>query len=76
MQFLTPRKLTVSPWIFLIFKVDTRLQLKDGAQRTCLAPLKAEVLAQRHFVPRCTGLQIKRLSHYRFKPQTLIQPNT
>jgi hypothetical protein len=35
---------SVCPWIFISFKADGRLQMKDGTQRTSLAPQKAEVL--------------------------------
>jgi len=35
---------SVCPWIFLSFKADDRLQMKDGTQRTSLVPQKAEVL--------------------------------
>lgn len=62
--------------VFLSFKADTRLQPKDSTQRTSLAPTKLEVLEQRDFMQRCAGRHGQRLSHYRFKPQTFIQPNT
>jgi hypothetical protein len=74
---LIPEKThSASPWFFLSFKADTRLQLKDSTQCTSLAPQNTEVLGQRDFMPRCAGLQGQRLSHYGFKIQTLIQPNT